>query len=70
MALASLVPFASGLLGPFDAGGKRVALSMSSAMGIPTIPAELFTKFETSFYADLVVAVVKVVVGWIEPCRL
>lgn len=31
----------------FDAGGKRVALPMSSAMDIPTIPAELLTKFQT-----------------------
>lgn len=36
----------------FDAGGKKVALPMSSAADIPTIPVELFTKFQTSFYAD------------------
>lgn len=42
-----------------DAGGKRVALPMTSAMDIPTIPAELFTKFQTSFYADPVDAVFK-----------
>lgn len=90
LGLASLVAFASGLLGKpiqsqmvvlgdmslggsvtpvqsiaeclqvaFDAGAKRVALPMSSAADIPTIPAELFTKFQTSFYADPVDAVFK-----------
>lgn len=44
----------------FDAGAKRVALPMSSAADIPSIPAELFTKFQTSFYADPVDAVFKV----------
>jgi ATP-dependent Lon protease len=44
----------------FDAGAKRVALPMSSAADIPNIPAELFTKFQTSFYADPVDAVFKV----------
>ncbi|GAA6146281.1 protease Lon-related BREX system protein BrxL [Thalassolituus maritimus] len=43
----------------FDAGAKKVALPMSSAADIPTIPAELFTKFQTSFYADPVDAVFK-----------
>jgi ATP-dependent Lon protease len=43
----------------FDAGAKKVALPMSSAADIPTIPAELFTKFQTSFYADPVDGVVK-----------
>lgn len=43
----------------FDAGGKRVTLPMSSAMDIPTIPPELFTKFQTSFYSDPVDAVFK-----------
>jgi len=32
---------------------------MSSAMDIPTIPGELFTKFQTSFYAEPIDAVVK-----------
>ncbi|WP_336163000.1 protease Lon-related BREX system protein BrxL, partial [Acinetobacter ursingii] len=31
----------------FDAGAKKVALPMSSAADIPTIPVELFTKFQT-----------------------
>lgn len=43
----------------FDAGAKKVALPMSSAADIPTIPAELFTKFQTSFYAEPVDAVYK-----------
>lgn len=43
----------------FDAGAKKVALPMSSAADISTIPAELFTKFQTSFYADPVDAVFK-----------
>ncbi|STI20030.1 putative ATP-dependent Lon protease [Escherichia coli] len=36
----------------FDSGAKRVLLPMSSAMDIPTVPAELFTKFQVSFYSD------------------
>jgi ATP-dependent Lon protease len=34
----------------FDAGAKRILLPMSSAADIGTVPAELFTKFQTSFY--------------------
>ncbi len=40
-------------------GGKRVALPITSAADIPTVPGELFTKFQTSFYADPVDAVFK-----------
>jgi ATP-dependent Lon protease len=43
----------------FDAGAKRVALPMSSAADTPTIPPELFTKFQTSFYSDPVDVVFK-----------
>lgn len=43
----------------FDAGGKRVTLPMSSAQDIATIPPELFTKFQTSFYSDPVDAIFK-----------
>jgi len=43
----------------FDVGAKKVALPMSSAADIPTIPVELFTKFQTSFYADPVDAMFK-----------
>ena len=35
-----------------DSGAKRVLLPMSSVGGIPTIPGELFAKFQTSFYSD------------------
>ena len=43
----------------FDAGAKKVAIPMSSVKDIPTIPGELFTKFQTSFYADPVDAIYK-----------
>jgi ATP-dependent Lon protease len=43
----------------FDAGAKRVLLPMASVGDIPTIPGELFAKFQTSFYADPVDAVFK-----------
>ncbi|MGI2029385.1 protease Lon-related BREX system protein BrxL [Endozoicomonas acroporae] len=43
----------------FDAGAKKVALPMSNAADIATIPPELFTKFQSSFYADPVDAVFK-----------
>jgi ATP-dependent Lon protease len=35
-----------------DAGAKRVLLPMASVRDIPTIPGELFAKFQTSFYSD------------------
>ena len=38
---------------------KKVALPITSAADIPTIPAELFTKFQTSFYSDPVDAITK-----------
>ena len=47
----------------FDTGGKRVCLPMSSAIDIPTIPTELFTKFQTSFYNEPVDAVFKALGG-------
>lgn len=34
----------------FDAGAKKVLLPMASAVDIPTVPAELFAKFQISFY--------------------
>jgi ATP-dependent Lon protease len=43
----------------FDAGAKRLLLPMASVKDIPTIPGELFTKFQTGFYADPVDAVFK-----------
>ena len=36
----------------FDAGAKRLLLPMASVTDLPTIPGELFAKFQTSFYAD------------------
>jgi ATP-dependent Lon protease len=35
-----------------DAGAKRLLLPMASVTDLPTIPGELFAKFQTSFYAD------------------
>ena len=43
----------------FDAGAQRVLLPMASVKDIPTIPGELFAKFQTGFYADPVDAVFK-----------
>jgi ATP-dependent Lon protease len=42
-----------------DAGGRRILLPMASVRDIPTIPGELFAKFQTSFYADPLDAVFK-----------
>jgi ATP-dependent Lon protease len=36
----------------FDAGAKRLLLPMASVADLPTIPGELFAKFQTGFYAD------------------
>jgi hypothetical protein len=43
----------------FDAGAKRLLLPMASVKDIPTIPGELFAKFQTGFYADATDAVFK-----------
>ncbi|HDQ3658330.1 TPA: hypothetical protein P8A54_004584 [Escherichia coli] len=43
----------------FDSDAKRVLLPISSAMDIPTVPVELFTKFQVSFYSEPVDAVYK-----------
>lgn len=43
----------------FDSGAKKVLMPMSSAVDIPTVPAELFTKFQVSFYSEPVDAVYK-----------
>jgi ATP-dependent Lon protease len=43
----------------FDAGAKRLLLPMASVRDIPTIPGELFAKFQTSFYSDPTDAVFK-----------
>jgi ATP-dependent Lon protease len=43
----------------FDAGAKRLLLPMASVKDIPTIPGELFAKFQTGFCADATDAVFK-----------
>ncbi|MBD2803155.1 protease Lon-related BREX system protein BrxL [Xenorhabdus sp. ZM] len=43
----------------FDSGAKKILLPMSSVTDIPSVPAELFSKFQISFYADPVDAVYK-----------
>ena len=51
----SIIPvenLAESLQVAFDAGAKRILLPMASVGGIPTIPGELFAKFQTGFYSD------------------
>ena len=58
----SIIPvenLAESLQVAFDAGAKRLLLPMPSVKDIPTIPGELFAKFQTGFYADPVDAVFK-----------
>lgn len=43
----------------FDNGGRRLLMPMSSVGDIPTVPGELFAKFQVSFYADPVDAAFK-----------
>lgn len=43
----------------FDSGAKKILLPMASAMDIPSVPAELFSKFQISFYSEPVDAVYK-----------
>lgn len=43
----------------FDSGAKRILLPMASVGDIPSVPGELFAKFQTSFYSDPVDAVFK-----------
>ena len=43
----------------FDAGAKKILLPMSNATDIATVPAELFAKFQTSFYTSPEDAVIK-----------
>ena len=43
----------------FDSGAKRILLPMASVGDIPTIPGELFAKFQTSFYSDPIDAAFK-----------
>ena len=51
----SIIPvesLAESLQVAFDAGAKRVLLPMASVGDVPTVPGELFAKFQTSFYSD------------------
>jgi len=53
--VGDIVPFenlAESLQVAFDAGAKGILLAMASVRDIPTIPDELFAKFQTGFYAD------------------
>lgn len=43
----------------FDAGAKKILIPMSSAVDIATVPADLFAKFQLSFYSSPEDAVIK-----------
>lgn len=58
--ITAVTDLAEVLQASFDAGAKRVAIPMSSVGDISTVPGELFAKFQTSFYADPVDAIYKV----------
>ncbi len=57
--ILSVENLAESLQVALDAGAKRILLPMASVRDIPTIPGELFAKFQTSFYADPTDAVFK-----------
>ena len=57
--ISSVENLAESLQMAFDAGAKRILLPMASVGDIPTVPGELFAKFQTSFYADPTDAVFK-----------
>lgn len=51
----SIIPaenLAASLQVAFDSGAKKILIPVSSVKDIPSIPGELFAKFQTSFYAD------------------
>ena len=51
----SIIPvesLAESLQVAFDAGAKRILLPMASVRDVPTVPGELFAKFQTGFYSD------------------
>ena len=50
--IISVENLAESLQVAFDAGAKKTLLPMSGVGDIPTIPGELFAKFQTSFYSD------------------
>ena len=43
----------------FNSGAKRILLPMASVVDIPSVPGELFAKFQIGFYADPADAVFK-----------
>lgn len=58
----SIIPvsnLAESLQVAFDSGAKRILLPMSSVGDIASVPGELFTKFQTSFYSGPADAVFK-----------
>lgn len=57
--LTKVEELASVLQVAFDAGTKKILMPMSSAVDIPTVPAELFAKFQISFYSSPEDAVIK-----------
>lgn len=50
---------ASSLQVAFDSGAKKILIPMSSVSDIPSVPGELFAKFQISFYSDPINAVFK-----------
>ena len=50
--IKSVENLAESLQVAFDAGTKKTLLPMAGVGDIPTIPGELFAKFQTSFYSD------------------
>lgn len=50
---------ASSLQVAFDCGAKRILVPTANAVDIGTVPADLFAKFQTSFYSDPIDAVFK-----------
>jgi ATP-dependent Lon protease len=57
--IISVENLAESLQVAFDSGAKRLLLPMASVKDIPTIPGELFAKFQTGFYSDPTDAVFK-----------
>ncbi len=57
--VAPVQNLAESMQAAFDSGAKRILIPMSSVSSIATVPGELFSKFQTSFYADPVDAVFK-----------
>ena len=57
--VAPVQNLAESMQAAFDSGAKRILIPMSSVSSIATVPGELFSKFQTSFYSDPVDAVFK-----------